>query len=74
MGREHAMEVIERCAADTIPPLHLRILAGIVGNPDSTTSDVVKRPQFPRKTVDRALQELHVVMLATVDRSTAARA
>ena len=67
MSRAEAMRVIERCAADTMPPLRLRVLVDVHGNPDSATSDVVTRLQLPRKTVDRALQELHLLELLTME-------
>jgi DNA-binding IclR family transcriptional regulator len=54
-------------AADTMPPLRLRILDDVSSHPDTPTADVVKRLQLPRKTVDRALQELHLLELLTLD-------
>jgi hypothetical protein len=67
MNRERAMAVVGRCARDTMPPLRLRVLVDISGHPGSTTSEAVKRLQLPRKTVDRILQELHLLELLTVD-------
>lgn len=67
MDRGAAMAVVERCAADTMPPLRLSVLVDIAAHPDSPTADVVKRLQIPRKTVDRTLQELHLLSLLVVD-------
>jgi hypothetical protein len=67
MDRTAAMKVVERCAADTMPPMRFRVLSDVAAKPDSTTADVVKRLQIPRKTVDRTLQELQLLELLTVD-------
>jgi hypothetical protein len=67
MAREHAMSVAVRCAGDSMPPLRLHTLTDVSGHPLSTTSEVVKRLQLPRKTVDRTLQELHLLGLLVVD-------
>ena len=49
-----------------MPPLRRRVLADIASHPVSLTSDVVKRLQLPRTTVDRTLQELHLLGLLVV--------
>jgi hypothetical protein len=67
MTREHAMSVAVRCAGDSMPPLRLKALTDISGQPLASTSDVTKRLQLPRKTVDRTLQELHLLGLLVVD-------
>jgi hypothetical protein len=67
MPREDAMAVVDRVAADTMPPLRLRVLEDVAANPDTPTAEVVKRLQLPRKTVDRVLQELHLLELLTVN-------
>lgn len=67
MPREEALAVAVRCAGDSMPPLRLRVLLDVAAHPDSPTRDVVKRLQLPRKTVDRVLQELHLLGLLTVD-------
>lgn len=66
MSRDYAMAAAVRCAADTMPPLRRRVLADIASHPVSPTSDVVKRLQLPRQTVDRILQELHLLGLLVV--------
>ena len=60
------MTVALRCARDTMPPLRLQVLADVAAHPQSPTSDVVKRLQLPRQTVDRTLQELHLLGLLHV--------
>jgi hypothetical protein len=67
LDRREAMDVALRCCRDTMPPLRLAVLADIMANPDSATADAVKRLQQPRSTVDRVLQQLHLLGLLTVD-------
>lgn len=67
MDREDAMSVVERCAADTMPPMRRDVLLDVAANPDTPTAEVVRRLQVPRKTVDRLLQELQLLGLLTVD-------
>jgi hypothetical protein len=43
------------------------VLLDVAAHPDTATSEVVKRLQLPRKTVDRVLQELHLLGLLVVD-------
>ena len=68
LGMPHgeAMDVVARCAADTMPPLRLRILADVADHAESTTANVVTRLQLPRMTVDKLLQELHLLELLVV--------
>lgn len=67
MTPDWAMATAIRVAGDSMPPLRLRLLADIAENPDSRTSDVQKRVQKPRTTVDRELQALHVLGLLVCD-------
>lgn len=67
IDRPAALAIAARCAADSIPPLRLRVLADVTAHPDSRTAEVVKRLQLPRMTVDRTLQELHLLGLLVVD-------
>jgi hypothetical protein len=62
---DHAMRIAIRVAADSVPPLRLRILGELLTHAGSTTSDVRKRVDKPRTTVDRTLQELHLLGLLT---------
>jgi len=61
------MAVALRGARDSIPPLRLRTLADVARHPITRTSELVKRLQLPRQTVDRTLQELHLLELLIVD-------
>jgi len=56
-----------RVAGDSVPPLRLLVLGDLLTHPDSTTSDVTRRLQRPRTTVDRSLQELHLLGLVCID-------
>src|SRR5260370_4860106 len=69
MGLEHeeAVGVAERCARDPMPPPRRRVLIDVGNNPGSFLADVVKRIQIPKTTVDRTLQELHLLGLLTVE-------
>lgn len=67
LGREQALTVARRGAADSLPPLRREVLSDVAVNPRSLTRDVVKRLQLPRQTVDRTLQELHLLGLLVVD-------
>ncbi|MEU5345704.1 hypothetical protein AB0H18_33555 [Streptomyces sp. NPDC020766] len=66
-GRADALAIAVRCAHDSMPPLRMKILADVLDNPRSRTTDVGKRTAIPRKTADRALQELHLLGLLKVD-------
>jgi hypothetical protein len=63
MTRAGAMDVIARAAADTMPPLRLRVLLEVAGQPDCHTAAVRDSLQLPRSTVDRTLRELHLLGL-----------
>jgi hypothetical protein len=64
MDRPAALRCARRCAADSFPPLRLRVLLDVAAQPGgSTTADVVKRLQVPRNTVDRVLKELQLLQM-----------
>lgn len=65
--RTSALNTAIRCAHDSMPPLRLKILADVLDHPHSRTTDVGKRTSIPRKTADRALQELHLLGLLEVE-------
>lgn len=65
MDRAEALRLALRCARDSIPPLRLALLEDLATNPDSATSEVRKRLDKPRATVDRQLQALHMLGLLT---------
>jgi hypothetical protein len=67
MSREHAHAVALRVAGDSVPPLRLAILGDVAAHPYSRTSEVQKRLQRPRSTVDRELQALHLLGLLFLD-------
>lgn len=67
MSREAAMHVALRAAHDSVPPLRCKVLLDIAAHSRSKTADVVKRTQQPRQTIDRTLQELHLLGLLVVD-------
>jgi hypothetical protein len=56
-----------RCARDSIPQLRLDVLKDIEASPASTATDVRRRLQKPRATVDRTLQALHILELLKCD-------
>jgi hypothetical protein len=72
IDRDEAIRLAIRCARDSMPPLRLAILLDVAAHPLSTTSDVRKRLDKPRATVDRQLQSLHILGLLECDESTAA--
>lgn len=63
MPRERALSTAVRVAGDSMPPLRLAILSDLLDHPYSTTTQVQKRIQKPRNTVDRELQALHLLGL-----------
>jgi hypothetical protein len=66
MTHDHALRVALRVAHDSMPPLRALILRDVATNPAAACRQVVKRVQRPRTTVDRTLQELHLIGLLTV--------
>lgn len=67
MERIDALELALRCARDSMPPLRLAILDDLDANPDSTPTEVRRRLDKPRATVDRQLQALHILGVAALD-------
>jgi hypothetical protein len=68
-----AMQLAIRCAGDSLPPMRLAILNDLAGDGTflpSTAGDVAKRIDKPRRSVDRQLQALHALGLATVKPQT----
>lgn len=66
MERERVLALAIRCARDSIPPLRLAALADVVEHPDTRVADVRRRMQKPRTTVDRTLQDLHMLGLLSL--------
>lgn len=65
LDRRRALRLALRCARDSMPPLRLAIIEDVAANPSSTATDVRKRLNKPRATIDRQLQALH--MLGVLD-------
>jgi hypothetical protein len=66
LDADTAMRAAARCCHDSMPPMRLVVLADVAAHPECFTPDVVERVQLPRQTVDRTLQELHLLGLLTV--------
>jgi predicted transcriptional regulator len=60
-----AMALALRCAHDSLPPLRLAMLHHVAAHPDTTTKQARQTVDKPRTTVDRCLQDLHVLGLLT---------
>ncbi|WP_322859150.1 DUF3854 domain-containing protein [Mycobacterium europaeum] len=63
IDRGEALRLAIRCARDSMPPLRLAIIDDIAAHPNSTATDVRRRLNKPRATVDRQLQALHILGL-----------
>ena len=61
LGHDNALRLALRCARDSMPPLRLAILGDLDRYPNSTTTEVRRRLDKPRATVDRQLQALHAL-------------
>jgi hypothetical protein len=66
LSAQRMSEVIGRCAADTMPPVRLKILLAVRGGA-VTSAEVTARTRLPRSTVDRTLLEL--VMLGALSQT-----
>jgi hypothetical protein len=67
MGRDDALAMAERVAADTMPPRRLAVLAEVWEHPDTTPADVGRGRNLPWRTADRTLKELHLLGLLDAD-------
>jgi hypothetical protein len=65
LSREDGLSLALRVARDSVPPMRLAVLEDVAAHPGATTTNVVKRLQKPRTTVDRQLQVLHQLGLLT---------
>jgi hypothetical protein len=74
MGRDDALRLVIRCAADSMPPLRLQVLRDVATHPDTPIIEVRRRLQKPRATVDRTLQALHILDLLTCRETETVRA
>jgi DNA-binding MarR family transcriptional regulator len=66
MDRDDAMRLAVRIAHDCVPPLRMAALRTVAANPGNTTSEIARLMDKPRSSVDRALQELHLLDLLTI--------
>jgi len=67
MDRAGALRLAIRCARDSMPPLRLAIIDDLAAHPHSLTSEVRRRLDKPRNTLDRQLQALHILGVVAVD-------
>lgn len=66
MDRPRALAAAVRVGRDSMPPLRAVVLADVAEHPVTPCREVVKRVQRPRTTVDRCLQELHLIGLLQI--------
>jgi predicted transcriptional regulator len=74
MTRADALQLVIRCARDSMPQLRLDVLRDVAANPNSKVIDVRRRLQKPRATIDRVLQALHILGLLVCEEEEAERA
>ncbi len=67
LSRKAALRLAIRCARDSMPPMRLAIIDDLAGHPYATTTEVRRRLDKPRATVDRQLQALHTLGVLTVE-------
>jgi hypothetical protein len=67
LERSSALQLAIRCARDSMPPLRLAIIDDVDENPNSTATDVRKRLNKPRSTIDRQMQALHMLGVLHMD-------
>jgi hypothetical protein len=70
LSRTDGMALALRCARDSVPPLLLALLRYLALCPSAATADVRSGLDKPRATVDRGLQALHALGLATVSETS----
>jgi len=63
MPRERALQLVIRCARDSIPPLRLEILLDLAKYPHSRPGDVRRRIDKPWRTTKREMEALHMLGL-----------
>lgn len=61
MDRPEALDVAIRCAGDSMPPLRLAVLGDVLAHPKTLYGETANRLQLPRKSIDRVMQELHLL-------------
>jgi hypothetical protein len=63
MNPKEALQLVVRCARDSMPQLRLVVLRDVADNPGSPVIEIRQRLQKPRTTIDRTLQALHLLEL-----------
>lgn len=78
LDRDEALRLAIRCARDSVPPTKLRLIDDLAAyaadpvheledlGPYTPVADIRKRVNLPRTTVDRQLQELHLLGIVRV--------
>lgn len=61
VGRDEALRLAVRVAGDSMPQVRLDVLLKVQEVPEQTSWQYAKLLQLPRTTVDRTLQELHLL-------------
>jgi hypothetical protein len=67
LDRGDALRLAIRCARDSMPPLRLAVVDDVAANPGSTATDVRKRLNKPRATIDRQMQTLRMLDVLDVE-------
>ena len=67
MGRQAALRLALRCAADSVPQLRIEILLDLASNPRGRAVDVSRNITKPYRTVRRELEALHMIGLLRCD-------
>jgi hypothetical protein len=67
INRRQALRLAIRCARDSMPPLRLSILEDVAEHPATDTTDIRRRLNKPRATVERQLEALHMLGALSVD-------
>jgi hypothetical protein len=67
LTREAGLRLAIRCARDSMPPMRLAIIDDVAEHPYATATEVRRRLDKPRATVDRQMQALHTLGVLTLD-------
>jgi hypothetical protein len=67
MPQPEAIRLAVRVARDSMPPIRLAVIDDLATNPHSTPSDIRRRLNIPRATVDRQCQALHLLGVLDCD-------
>lgn len=67
VDRREALRLAIRMARDSMPPMRLAIIDDLADHPHSTATEVRRRINRPRATVDPQLQALHILEVASLE-------